>query len=274
MTLEVNLKPVEKIVFRSDIVAFGTFRCPSVHPLFTDSGPCSHHTFVFPRSATAIRHDRGDSFIATPNTAAFYNQHQRYSRSKISDVDASDWFVLADDVLFDAIATYDRSVIDSRDRPFRFPHAPVGGSMYAAQRRVFECADEMESFEIEEKVLRIFDRLLQTAYGRTNAVSRREVEQVKRTIAAAPESSISLRALAETAGCSPFELCRRFRAQTGFTLTEFRHSLRLRIALDRLRGHDSITTIALDLGYSSHSHFTAAFRRAFGITPSLFRARS
>jgi AraC-like DNA-binding protein len=35
---------------------------------------------------------------------------------------------------------------------------------------------------------------------------------------------------------------------------------------------DSITDLALDLGFSSHSHFTSVFRKAFGMTPSQYRA--
>ena len=270
---DVHLKPVETLVFRSDVVAFGTFRCPSSHSLFSDSGPCSHHTFVFPRSATSIRHEGGESFVATPNSVAFYNQHQRYTRSKISDADASDWFVIADDVLMDAVAVHDRAVADRPARPFRFAHVPVDARVYAAQRGLFDSAARLEAFEIEESVLRIFGRLLETAYGRLASVRHcDEVEEVKRFVAAAPERSPSLRELARGAGCSPYELCRRFRRETGFTLTQFRHSLRLRIALERLRTCDDITGLALDLGYSSHSHFTWAFRRCFGMPPSRFRA--
>jgi AraC-like DNA-binding protein len=32
-----------------------------------------------------------------------------------------------------------------------------------------------------------------------------------------------------------------------------------------------LTEVALDLGYSSHSHFSAAFRALFGVTPSSVR---
>jgi AraC-like DNA-binding protein len=32
-----------------------------------------------------------------------------------------------------------------------------------------------------------------------------------------------------------------------------------------------LTDIGVDLGFSSHSHFTATFRRAFGVTPSALR---
>jgi AraC-like DNA-binding protein len=36
-------------------------------------------------------------------------------------------------------------------------------------------------------------------------------------------------------------------------------------------GADDLTSLALDLGFSSHSHFTDAFRREFGRTPSEVR---
>jgi AraC-like DNA-binding protein len=58
-------------------------------------------------------------------------------------------------------------------------------------------------------------------------------------------------------------------------LTCYRHELRLRLALDRLRDPNvDLTDLSLDLGYSSHSHFTARFRRHFGIVPSQVRAKS
>ena len=48
--------------------------------------------------------------------------------------------------------------------------------------------------------------------------------------------------------------------------------LRLRTALERLeQGSQDLTALALDLNFSSHSHFTDAFRREFGFTPSNFR---
>jgi AraC-like DNA-binding protein len=47
--------------------------------------------------------------------------------------------------------------------------------------------------------------------------------------------------------------------------------LRLARALDLLARHDDLTTLSLDLGFSSHSHFSAAFRQAYGRSPSEFR---
>ena len=48
--------------------------------------------------------------------------------------------------------------------------------------------------------------------------------------------------------------------------------LRLRASLEHLAdGADDLTTLALDLGFSSHSHFTAAFRQTYGRTPAEFQ---
>jgi AraC family transcriptional regulator len=269
--LHVNLKPVEALIFRSDVVAFGTFRCPATHPMYRDSGPCSHHTFVFPRTATAIRHENGAWFVGTPNTASLYNQNQLYVRSKVDDIDASDWFVIADDILLDAVRSFNPD--SPPHRPFALTHVPVDAATYRAQRALFENAEHLEPLEIEETVLNIFAKLM--ASGQRKCVRRRDaVEEVKRAIASAPSRSIPFRELARSVEISPFELCRQFRRETGFTLTQFRHSIRLRMALELLRSRRGLTEIALDLGYTSHSHFTAAFRNYFGITPSRYRATS
>ena len=270
--VDITLKPVETLLFRSDIAAIGKFRCPSTHPLYPDSGPCSHHTFVFPRTSTAIHHARGDWFVGSPNTASLYNQNQPYTRSKVSDIDASDWFVLADDVLIDIIRDHDPTVVERPEHPFTRTHARVDADLYLEQRRLFENVSRLEAFEVEETVMRIFARLIG---GVPSAGKGRDaVEEAKRLIAQAPERSIAFRDLARRVECSPYELCRNFHRQTGYTLTRFRHSLRLRMALERLRTRTGITEIALDLGYASHSHFTAAFRNYFGITPSRYRATS
>jgi AraC family transcriptional regulator len=56
-------------------------------------------------------------------------------------------------------------------------------------------------------------------------------------------------------------------------LSLYRYQLRLRLAraLDLLGQYDDLTALSLDLGFSSHSHFSAAFREAYGRSPSQFR---
>src|SRR6185503_11374820 len=144
-----------------------------------------------------------------------------------------------------------------------------------------ERSNEVDPMHVEETMLRVLQRVVRRAYGArppsTPRISRDvdAVEHARQLIAREPAGNLALRDLARECELSPFRLCRLFRAHTGQTMTGYRHSLRLRFALERLRDHSlDLTALALDLGYSSHSHFTFVFRRHFGVTPSAFRARS
>jgi AraC-like DNA-binding protein len=274
--LSVVPKPAETIRFAGDLVAIGAFRCRVTDPQYRNSGPCSAHTFVFPRTATAIRHDRGPSFVGSPNDVSFYNEGQVYFREPISSIDASDWYVVAPAVLIDAVRHYDPSVDDRRERPFPFAWGPAPSDVYVEQRALFENVESLSALHVEESVLSILDDILARAFRRGSEESQRTrdaVEDAKRAIAREAGRNMSLSDVAAAADSSPFHLCRAFRRITGETMTSFRRNLRLRLALDRLRDtRDDLTGLALDLGFASHSHFTAAFRRQFGMTPSRFRA--
>jgi AraC-like DNA-binding protein len=52
-----------------------------------------------------------------------------------------------------------------------------------------------------------------------------------------------------------------------------RYQLRLRLvrALAELPHRDDLAALAYELGFSSHSHFTTAFRTTLGMTPSQYR---
>ena len=72
---------------------------------------------------------------------------------------------------------------------------------------------------------------------------------------------------------SPYHLTRVFRRHTGTGLHEYLNQLRLRAALERIRdGQDDLASLAIEVGFSSHSHLSANFRRAFGCPPSRDRA--
>jgi AraC family transcriptional regulator len=85
---------------------------------------------------------------------------------------------------------------------------------------------------------------------------------------------LSLRALAQVARMSPYQLMRRFRASTGMPPHQFvlrRRILRARALLERSKL--TILEIALACGFASQSHFAAAFRKLTGVTPRRYRAR-
>lgn len=98
------------------------------------------------------------------------------------------------------------------------------------------------------------------------------MQELERLLAIRYMEPLTLDDMAAAVELSTFHAARLFREHTGLTLHHYRNQLRLTEGLHRLAEPScSLTDIALDLGYSSHSHFTAAFRRAFGVTPS--RAR-
>lgn len=63
-------------------------------------------------------------------------------------------------------------------------------------------------------------------------------------------------------------LNRRFQQQTGLSYGEWVRRARLMESLLRLAQGQPVLRVALDLGYGSHSAFTAMFRRVMGISPS------
>jgi AraC family transcriptional regulator len=85
---------------------------------------------------------------------------------------------------------------------------------------------------------------------------------------------IRLPDIGSAVGASPVYLTQVFRAVEGIPLHKYLTQLRLARALVELPKVDDLTELAMDLGFSSHSHFSAHFHRAFGTTPSQFREQS
>jgi AraC-like DNA-binding protein len=109
---------------------------------------------------------------------------------------------------------------------------------------------------------------------RRSALARRmaAVERMKETVALAPARKWTVAKLAGIANLSPFHLCRVFHQIAGTSLYDYVLRERLAYALDAvLDRREDITAIALDAGFSSHSHFTARFKRFFNCTPMAFR---
>lgn len=91
---------------------------------------------------------------------------------------------------------------------------------------------------------------------------------VQAIVIAAPAERHSLSELAGSLNVSPFHLAHVFRAEVGTSIHQYVLQVRLRLALERLaEGAISLSALGLDLGFSSHSHFTTSFRKHFGVTP-------
>lgn len=94
--------------------------------------------------------------------------------------------------------------------------------------------------------------------------------RICRAILDGPGDTRTLGAWGRQVGASGRTLARGFVRETGMTFGRWRQQARLLEALTRLAHSQSVTTIALDLGYDSPSAFTSMFRRALGRTPSAY----
>ena len=276
MPLQPVVTEVERLLFRSDVAAAGAFRCSATHGLYTESNPASGHLFVFPRTSTKLLFAGGRTFTATPAVTVFYNEGQEYRRERIDGIDSSDWFMVAEDVLRETVSRYDPSAND-REKVFRFATGRAGGRLYLEQRRLhrqLRSGTIDDPAQADEAILHLLDAAVREAYGvRPKTAERSDVaEKVMALIAANPAANPRLRDLAKAVNCSPCHLCHMFHEATGSTITEYKHAVRLNISLGFLRRRRDLSDIALSLGYANHSHFTAYFRRRFGMTPSEFRA--
>lgn len=92
---------------------------------------------------------------------------------------------------------------------------------------------------------------------------------------AAPEKDWSLSKLAQVAGQSRSAFAERFKRLVGLSPIDYLTGWRMRIAAHRLRRtDDAIAMIGADLGYRSESAFGAAFKRAYRMSPGLYRRNS
>lgn len=89
-------------------------------------------------------------------------------------------------------------------------------------------------------------------------------------IAENPADQTDLDAWAGQLGLSRRSVTRHFRAETGMSVIEWRQVARLQKGMERLTAGESVTSVALDLGYDSVSSFIALFRRILGTTPARF----
>jgi len=80
---------------------------------------------------------------------------------------------------------------------------------------------------------------------------------------------LTLDQIAKEACLSRFHLSRHFAAAYGAPPMRFHQAHRLKIARDRLRAGESVTSIANGLGFSEIASFSRAYKRVFGAAPSL-----
>lgn len=194
-------------------------------------------------------------------------------------------FKVREDVLRDLLAERDPAAADRRGGLFPRHHAHGGPRLYAAQRLLVQRllrGTPADPVAVEEVALHIVDKALDSLVGppacarpastRTRGRHREQVRAVREILQRRYTEPLHLTDMAAAVGLSVNHLCRVFRREAGMPLHRYLRRLRLNHAFDAAAaGAADLTGLAFDLGFSSHSHLTAAFRQEFGIAPSLVR---
>jgi len=99
-----------------------------------------------------------------------------------------------------------------------------------------------------------------------------QTKKIRESIAAAKDKAVSLSALAELVGLSPFHFARAFKNSTGLPPRRYQIILRMDRAKTLLATTDlSVTEIAAQLGYDDPGYFARLFGREVGCTPRAYR---
>jgi AraC-like DNA-binding protein len=266
-------------LYKTRLIRVGLFRCHPDHPRFEDSGAIENNLLVFPRTSVYIQHEDRERIVAGPNVVMFYNQGQTYRRYVISERgDHCEWFAFDGDLVLDALRPYDTKIEARPEHPFRLTHGLSDPTCYLLQRRVVEhllSESQPDALFIEESLLWILERTIEKAYRKPRqtrserSIQRERVCALQAALTTRFQEHLTLEKLAAEFDYSPYYLCRIFRQQTGLTIHQYLTQVRLRTALEWIPGNENnLTELAFRLGFSSHSHFTLAFRKAFGVPPT------
>lgn len=275
-----RLAAVETLLFRSDLVKVGSFECSADDPCRRQTDILDNDVFVVPLRPVWIRRDSGSYRFAEPGAILMHRAGSALQRRFSSaSGERTYWFGVHPDLFVEALRRHRLSTRQMGgalivDPPFRYRLALF-------LRRLERVP--IDRLAVEEDVLALFlevcemraSRLqcLQPARSRTDSRQGLLADKARAYLDAHLTESVGLETVAEEVGASLYHLCRVFRRQTGMTMHAYRTRQRLGRVLDGLVAGRSgtLTDLALDSGFASHSHLSRVFQKALGVPPSSIR---
>jgi AraC family transcriptional regulator len=230
---------------------------------------------VFPYRGVYVRHLGHDQAVAEANQVLFFNATEGYRVSHpVPGGDASLSLAISEPFLRElAPRTF---LCDSGTLAFRRQRLRIDArtQVLVALLRHSLRQNIAEPLESESLALTLVQRALgpRTTHAAGASVGRqRLVDRVKLVLTSNLARRWTLAEIAAEVRGSPVYLTQVFQQVEGLPLYRYQLRLRLARALDLLPQYDDLTALSLDLGFSSHSHFSAAFRQVYGRSPSEFR---
>lgn len=236
---------------------------------------CGETQLVFPYRGVYVRHLGQDQAVADANQVLFFNAEDGYRVSHpLAGGDACLTLKLSEPLLQE-IARRDllRNAPPLTFRVQRLRIDPRAQVLVALLRHSLR-EHIAEALEAESLALTLVQRSLglRTAHvAGATAGRQRLVDRVKLVLMNDVARRWTLAEIGAEIRCSPVYLTQVFQQVEGVPLYRYQLRLRLARALDLLSSFDDLTALSLELGFSSHSHFSSAFRAAYGRSPSEFR---
>jgi AraC family transcriptional regulator len=220
-----------------------------------------------------VWHVAGDAVVGDANQVLFVSGGESYFLSQPVAADYAELVITPDvELLAELARGYGSPAVHPlfrrRSRRVELPVQQLRAHLLHQLTR-----GECDGIAAEESVITLLRSALMPAPERAapSGSTHRLIERTKQFLEAHIAAPIRLIDVARSVGASPAYLTDAFRRFEGIPLHGYLTQLRLSRALIELPNASDLTNLALALGFSSHSHFTAAFRRGFGCTPSEFR---
>ncbi|HWN05591.1 MAG TPA: AraC family transcriptional regulator [Steroidobacteraceae bacterium] len=221
-----------------------------------------------------VWHVGQDDVVGDANQVLFVSSGESFSLSKPVSGGFGELIITPDAALLAELASGHDS-LDAHPLFRRRSQRLDAGAQELRTRFLYLAArGDLDSLSADERIVGLLRSAMKAdaaSGGRPGRATRRLILRTKEFLEAHMTACISLADVARHAGASPAYLTDVFRRVEGAPLHRYLVQLRLARALVDLPGASDLTSLALALGFSSHSHFTAAFRRAFGCTPSQCR---
>jgi AraC family transcriptional regulator len=262
-------------LLKTNTVEIRDVYCQGRHVHQSDEECTSATYLVFPYRGVFVRHLGRDQAVAEANQVLFFNTSESYRVSHpVPGGDASLSLVITDPVLRELapgallrggpipVFQRHRLRIDARAQ------ALVALLRHSLRQGI------AEPLEAESLALTLARRALGMrtthAPGATSG-RQRLADTTKLVLASDPARRWTLAEMAAEVGHSPVYLTQVFQQVEGLPLYRYQLRLRLARALELLPQYDDLTSLSLDLGFYSHSHFSTAFAKAYGCSPSKFK---
>jgi len=230
---------------------------------------------VFPYRGTYVRHVDDDLVVADASQVMFFNADEPYRISHPHAGGDASLALTLDAALLHEIAPPEL-LHEGRPPRFRIPRLRIDprAQVLVALLRHSLHEGVADALEGESLALTLVQRAIgprTTHLAGASQARQRLVDRAKLVLMGDLARRWTLAEVAADVGVSPVYLTQCFRDVEGVPLYRYHLRLRLARALDLLGEYDDLSTLGQDLGFSSHSHFSAAFQQAYGRTPSEFR---